>query len=270
MTQPIFIVSDHTGITVEALVKALLGQFDGIKTECTVHPLLNTPEKVDTIIQQIHAAQTKYQVLPLVYSSMVNEALRAQLLQCKALVFDIFDTFLPVLSRSLHAPSNAQVGRAHGIGDSQAYDRRIAAIDFALQFDDGGRIKGLEQADLILIGVSRSGKTPTCLYMALQYKVFAANYPLIEDDLTHESLPSVLRPHRAKLIGLDIAAERLHHIRQERRANSPYAALTQCRWETKAAQALYQSEKIPYISSTDYSIEELATEIMQLGHVARM
>ena len=268
--QSIFLLSDHTGITVESLVKALLGQFDGVNTHSAVYPFLDTPDKVANIIEKINEAARTHQKQPLVYSSMVNKQLRTQLLDCDARVFDIFDTFLPALSQSLHAPSNSNVGRAHGMGDSQTYDQRVAAVNFALQYDDGGKIKGLEQADLILIGVSRSGKTPTCLYMAMQYNVFAANYPLTEDDLSGEQLPTVLRPHRAKLIGLDIAADRLHHIREERRAGSRYADLAQCRRETKAAKALYQNNQIPYVGSTDYSIEELATAIMQRRHVTRM
>ena len=268
--QCIFLLSDHTGITVESLVKALLGQFDDVTTHSAVYPFLNTPDKVASIIKKINDAARVHKKQPLVYSSMVNKHLRAQLLACDARVFDIFDTFLPALSQSLHAPSNSHVGRAHGMGDSQTYDQRVAAVNFALQYDDGGRIKGLEQADLILIGVSRSGKTPTCLYMAMQYKVFAANYPLTEDDLSSEQLPTLLRPYRAKLIGLDITADRLHHIREERRAGSQYADLAQCRRETQSAKALYQNHQIPFVSSTDYSIEELATAIMQRRHVNRM
>jgi regulator of PEP synthase PpsR (kinase-PPPase family) len=270
MTQCIFLLSDHTGITVESLVKALLGQFDDVTIHSAVYPFLDTPEKVDNIIKKINTAANTHDKQPLVYSSMVNEKLRAQLINCKARVFDIFDTFLPALSQSLHRASTANVGRAHGMGDSDTYDRRVAAVNFALQYDDGGKIKGLEQADLILIGVSRSGKTPTCLYMAMQYKVLAANYPLTEDDLTSEQLPTVLKPHKSKLIGLDIAADRLHHIREERRAGSYYANKAQCQRETKAAKALYQHHNIPFISSTHYSIEELATAIMQRRHVDRM
>ncbi|MEL6710466.1 MAG: pyruvate, water dikinase regulatory protein [Pseudomonadota bacterium] len=270
MTQPVFVLSDHTGITVESLTKALLGQFDGADAHCVVYPFLDTPDKVADIIREINQVGQAQQVQPLVYSSMVDEGLRAQLLSCQARVFDIFDTFLPALSQSLHLPSGSHVGRAHGMGDSATYDQRVAAVNFALQFDDGARIKGLEQADLILIGVSRSGKTPTCLYMAMQYKVRAANYPLTEEDLFAEHLPVPLRSLKAKLIGLDITPDRLHHIREERRARSHYADLAQCRRETKAAKALYDNHQIPYISSTDYSIEELATAILQVRKVARV
>jgi regulator of PEP synthase PpsR (kinase-PPPase family) len=195
--------------------------------------------------------------------------LRALLKESEAQVFDIFDTYLPSLSSALGLRSSGHIGRSHGMGDRIEYDRRVDAVNFALNFDDGSRFKGLANADLILIGVSRSGKTPTCLYLAMQYAVRAANFPLTEDDFLLGRLPEPLREYRHLLFGLTISAERLHRIREERRPGSEYASLRQCRNEIGAAENLYRSNAIPFLDSTAVSIEELAIEIMQRIGVIR-
>ena len=259
----IFVVSDRTGITVEKLVRTLLTQFDVIPAERVVRPFLDTPAKMAQVVAEIDAAAAHDDAPPLVYSSVVDQDLRDQLKQCRGMVFDIFDAFLPSMSEALHVPSTRHVGRAHGIHDLREYEERVAAVNFSLAFDDGARVKGLEQADIILIGVSRTGKTPTCLYLAMQYRIMAANYPLTEDDFLEGRLPKPLEPYRDKLFGLNIAPERLHQIREERRPGSSYASLPQCRREIAAAENLYRSKQIRYIDSTAVSIEELAVEIMQ-------
>ncbi len=266
----VFLFSDRTGITVENLVRALFGQFDDVVVERIFKPFIDTPEKMQIAVNEVNETVRRDGVAPLVYSSMVDEVLRHQLKQCHAPVFDIFDQFLPALSDQLHMPSVHHVGRAHGMGDPQLYDRRVGAVNFALNFDDGARLKGLDEADLILIGVSRSGKTPTSLYLAMQFAVMAANYPLIEEDLESDKLPAVLKPYRHKLIGLTIAPDRLHRIRQERRSGSRYASLQQCRYEVGAAESMFNLQQIAYLDSTRYSIEELAVEVMQIAQIERL
>lgn len=265
----IFVVSDRTGITVEKLVRTLLTQFDGMTAERIVRPFLDTPQKIAAMVGDINAAADADDMPPLVYSSVVDPDLRKQLKECRGKVFDIFDEFLPSMSEGLHMESHRHVGRAHGISNMHDYDARVDAVNFALTFDDGARVRGLEKADLILVGVSRTGKTPTCLYLAMQYKVFAANYPLTEDDYMEGRLPKPLLEHQSRLFGLSIAPERLHQIRTERRPGSNYASLPQCRSEVSAAENLYRSKGIPFIDSTAMSIEELAIEIMQKVGVRR-
>jgi len=265
----IFVVSDRTGITVEKLVHTLLTQFDVMPAERIVRPFLDSPAKIAAAVAEINAAADKDDMPPLVYSSIVDKELRDQLKQCRGQVFDIFDEFLPAMSKALHIQSTYHVGRAHGIGNVHDYDARVEAVNFALAFDDGARVRGLDRADLILIGVSRSGKTPTCLYLAMQYKVFAANYPLTEEDFLQGRLPDPLVPHSDRLFGLAITPERLHQIRSERRPGSEYASMAQCRREIAAAENLYRSKRIPFIDSTAMSIEELAVEIMQRAGVER-
>lgn len=273
MTKPsrtLFIISDGTGITVEQLVRTLTSQFDDLCCERIVLPFLNSPQKIEAAIREIEAAARDDDAPPVVFSSIVDGALRARLRdEAPAQVHDVFDTFLPGLADAIGEPASAHIGRSHGIGDPAAYERRVGAVNFALSFDDGSRLKGLDDADLILVGVSRSGKTPTCLYLAMQYAVRAANFPLTEDDFLLGSLPGPLHGHRDQLFGLTISPDRLHRIREERRPGSDYASIGRCRQEVSAAEAMYRNHAIPFLDSTSVSIEELSIEIMQRIGVGR-
>lgn len=155
------------------------------------------------------------------------------------------------------------------MGNEKHYDTRIEAVNYALEHDDGMTAKNYPSADLILIGVSRSGKTPTCLYLAMQYGIKVANYPLAPEDLDRLALPNVLKCYKHKLFGLTIDPLRLHQIRQERRAHSSYSALRNCRFELKRAESLYQHAQIPSLNTTHQSIEELAANIMQISKIKR-
>jgi regulator of PEP synthase PpsR (kinase-PPPase family) len=265
----LFIISDGTGITLEHLVRTLVSQFDDVRCERMVLPFLDTRDKIEAALREIRTVAAEDGRPPVVFSSIVDPELRRLLTQADVQVFDIFDTYLPSLSTALGLPSIGHVGRSHGMGDRGAYDRRVDAVNFALNYDDGSRFRGLDSADLILVGVSRSGKTPTCLYLAMQYAVRAANFPLTEDDFLLGRLPDPVGPHRHLLFGLTIAPERLHRIREERRPGSEYASLAQCRRETSAAEALFRNNAIPFLDSTSVSIEELAIEIMQRVGVHR-
>ena len=268
-SRTLFIISDRTGITLENLVRTLITQFDDLCCERMVLPFLDTPEKIEAAIREIDAVAAEDKSTPVVFSSIVDEAMRARLKEANAEVFDIFDTYLPALSNAIGIPHSGHVGRSHGMGDQVEYDRRVAAVNYALSFDDGSRIKGLGDADLILVGVSRTGKTPTCLYVALQYALNAANFPLTEDDFMLGRLPEPLREHQDRLFGLTIAPDRLHRIREERSPGSVYASLAQCRSEVSAAEDLFRSNAISFAESTAVSIEELAIEIMQRVGVER-
>jgi regulator of PEP synthase PpsR (kinase-PPPase family) len=147
--------------------------------------------------------------------------------------------------------------------DKKEYQQRIEAINFAMAHDDGASHRELSQADVILIGVSRSGKTPTSLYLAMQFGVKAANYPLIPEDFDRAKLPEALEPIKGHLYGLTIAPERLHEIRRERRPGSKYAELDNCRLEIREAEALMRREGVRCINSTSKSIEEIATTILR-------
>jgi regulator of PEP synthase PpsR (kinase-PPPase family) len=154
------------------------------------------------------------------------------------------------------------MGRSHVIADQERYNRRIEAINYTLAHDDGQMNKGLNEADVILVGVSRSGKTPTSLYLAMQFGIKAANYPLIPEDFDRGELPEVLQTMRHKLFGLSIAPERLSQIRNERRPGSRYASISNCTQEIAAAENMMRREGIKWLSSTTRSIEEISATIL--------
>jgi len=262
-SRTMFIISDRTGITLENLVRSLMAQFDDHGCDHVVLPFLDTPEKIEAALREVEQAAQEDEARPLIFSSIVNESLRALLKQADADVFDIFDTYLPPLSAAIGLSRRDHIGLSHGMGDPGRYDRRVEAVNFALNFDDGSRLQGLADSDLILVGVSRCGKTPICLYLAMQYAIRAANYPLTKDDFSSSELPTALLEHRERLFGLTISPDRLHRIREERRPGSEYASLAVCRSEAAAAEELFSSNAIPYLDSTAVSIEELSIEIMQ-------
>ncbi len=260
-TRPVFYVSDGTGITAETIGHSLLTQFADTRFTTDRIPFVDSPERAREIAERIRATGQQAGARPVVVSSCVDPELTALLAESGALILDIFAPFIEPLERELGLQRKSQVGQAHGMVDFETYHSRINAMNYALTHDDGVSIN-YDDADLILVAVSRAGKTPTCVYLALHYGVRAANYPLTDEDLEHDRLPQRLRPYRNKLFGLTIDPGRLQQIRQERRPNSRYAQLDTCRSEVAAAEALFRAERIPVLSTTHKSIEEIASKVM--------
>jgi regulator of PEP synthase PpsR (kinase-PPPase family) len=259
----IFFISDGTGITAEMLGHSLLSQFEDIEFNQETIPFVDTAEKTQVALDRIAQAAGSGNGRPIVFTSLVNTVVRAKLRGADALVLDFFETFIDPLEVELGQKSTHTIGRSHSATDKKEYQHRIEAVNFALAHDDGQSNRELAKADVILVGVSRSGKTPTSLYLALQFGVRAANYPLIPDDFDRNALPSALLPFRQKLFGLTIVAERLAEIRNERRPNSKYAELANCRREIEKAESLMRREGIRWLNSTTKSIEEISTTILQ-------
>lgn len=258
----VFFVSDQTGVTAETLGRSLLTQFEPHDFDQVTVPFIDSVDKADEVVRRINAVAAEEGLRPIIFSTLVHEDLRQRFAAASALFLDFLDAFLRPLELELQTRSSHVPGRAHGIKDADAYDRRIAATDFALRNDDGSRVAEYGQADIILVGVSRSGKTPTCLYLALTYGVFAANYPLAEEELETGRLPAVLEPHRARLYGLTISPERLRQIRHERRPLGRYASIEQVRFELRSAETLFARYQIPCTDTTALSIEEIASTIL--------
>jgi len=269
MKRTVFFISDRTGITAEMLGQSLLSQFEGMDFDKINCPFTDSAEKAAAVVGQINQAAQNNGCRPLVFSSLVDPELREQVTQSDGVLYDLFDAFIHPLELELGIQSSHAVGRSHGMGVYATYKRRIDAVNFTLANDDGATTRHYPDADIILIGVSRSGKTPTCLYLALHYGIFAANYPLTEDDLGTNCLPKALAPYRDKLFGLTIDPGRLQQIRRERRPNSPYSSAEQCRVELQAAEALYRHEHIPFLDTSAVSIEEIATTILQKTSLKR-
>lgn len=262
-SRQVFFVSDGTGITAETFGHSLLAQFEGIRFVQVRMPFIDTPDKADEVVSRINAAVNDNGKRPIVFSTLVNPEINAIVRQCNAVYVDMFQTFVEPLEQALGVKSTHSIGRSHNIADSEKYKQRIEAINFSLAHDDGQLDRGLAEADVIFVGVSRSGKTPTSLYLAMQYGIKAANYPLIPEDFERGKLPTSLPQHRAKLFGLSITPERLSEVRNERRPGSKYASLENCRYEVNEAEAMMRREGIPWLSSTAKSIEEIATTVLQ-------
>jgi regulator of PEP synthase PpsR (kinase-PPPase family) len=270
MTQrrTVFFVSDGTGITAQMLGHSLLTQFEGVEFKQVTLPFVDTAEKAEECCARIKA-EADNGSQPVVFSTLVNNDVRTVVRRANALFIDFFESFIDPLEAGLGIKSSHTIGRSHSAMDKKEYQQRIEAINFAMAHDDGASHRELGQSDVILIGVSRSGKTPTSLYLAMQFGVKAANYPLIPEDLDRMKLPEALRSEKHRLYGLTIASERLHEIRKERRPGSKYADLENCRYEVEEAEALMRREGIKSINSTSKSIEEIATTILRELRIQR-
>lgn len=264
-----FFVSDRTAITAETLGKTLLTQFEQVPFEQVALRFVDSRERAEQAADRIRRAAAEDGARPLVFSTLVDPEVRAVLKASGCLYVDLFDAFIGPLERELGVKSSLTAGRSHGLTDIQTYSLRIDAVNYTLQHDDGSAVSRLDDADIILIGISRSGKTPTCLYLSLHYGIRAANFPLTEDDLEVPRLPETLRPYRDKLFGLTTDPSRLQQIRHERRPHSRYASLEQCEFETRQAERLFRKLGIPYLRTTMKSIEEIATTIIDLAGLER-
>ncbi|MBC3906119.1 MULTISPECIES: posphoenolpyruvate synthetase regulatory kinase/phosphorylase PpsR [Undibacterium] len=258
----VFFVSDGTGITAETFGHSVLTQFD-LKFKQIRLPFIDTLEKAHEAVRKINDAYTAEGNRPIVFSTLVKTDLAGVVFKSRGLHMDLIQTFVSPLEQELGVKSTHTIGRSHNITDSEEYKNRIEAINFSLAHDDGQSNKNLSTADVILVGVSRSGKTPTTLYLAMQYGIKAANYPLIPDDFERGKLPSALPEFKSKIFGLSIAPERLSEIRNERRPGSKYASLENCRYEVNEAELMMKREGIRWLSSTAKSIEEISTTILQ-------
>lgn len=256
-------VSDGTGITAETLGHSVLSQFEGIRFKQIRIPFIDSEVKAISARQKINDIAKYDGQKPIVFSTLVNSVINDVVKQANGVFMDLFLTFVEPLEKELSIKSTHRIGRSHTIADNEQYKNRIEAINYTLAHDDGQTHKDLQAADVILVGVSRSGKTPTSLYLAMQYGIKAANYPLIPEDFERGELPTALPPFKDKIFGLSISPERLSEIRNERRPGSKYASLENCRQEIRAAEFMMRREGISWLSSTSKSIEEISTTILQ-------
>jgi len=268
VVRPVFYVSDGTGITAETIGHTLLTQFNDTQFSTERFPFIDSVDRAREVASRIRAVGEERGVRPVVFNSCVNSDVGAAVAESGALMLDVFAPFIEPLERELGATRQRHMGRAHAIVDFDTYHRRINAMNFALTHDDGAALD-YSDADLILVAVSRAGKTPTCVYLALHYGVRAANYPLTEEDLEQDRLPARLRAHRHKLFGLTIDPVRLQQIRQERRPNSRYAQFETCKREVAAAEMMFRAERVPTLSTTHTSIEEIASKVLTTLNIRR-
>jgi Uncharacterized protein conserved in bacteria len=271
MKRSVFYISDGTAITAEVLGHAVLSQFP-LEPDFYTIPFVDNVSKATEVCQKINDIYLQSGNKPLVFFSIVSEPVREIILASHGFCQDVVQSLIAPLQQELGIePIASSQRRPYGLTENNMlkYDARIAAIDYTLAHDDGISLRNLELAQVILLGVSRTGKTPTSLYLALQFGVYAVNYPFIADDMDHLQLPSALLPYKNRLFGLTIDPERLSAIRQERRENSRYASLRQCRVELAEVEALYRKHQIPYLNTTNYSVEEITAKLMEIMHLQR-
>ena len=266
----VFFISDRTGITAEMLGNSLLTQFEDFQFQRITIPFVDSPAKIAEAVRQVNATAAAQGRRPIVVSSVVDETMSEIIRRdAQALTLDMFQIFIQPLESELGAKSSHAAGRSHGTANSHEYFTRMEAINFTQAHDDGAVTRDLDKAQVILVGVSRCGKTPTTLYLALQFGIRAANFPLTPDDFVDRKLPASVIPLRERLFGLTIMPERLREIREERRPGSPYASLESCRYEVREAEHLMERERIPMVDTTTKSIEEIATTILHNAKLDR-
>lgn len=261
----VYFISDGTGITVEALGQSLLSQFSHLIYAIKKYPYVNSTAKAQEILKEIQAdySGSFSDQRPIIFSTLISAEIRNIIKQSNAFILDLFELYINPLEIELGSKSEHRIGKSHGLRDELSYDARMEAINFTLNTDDGMSTQKYANAEIILVGVSRCGKTPTCLYMAIKYGIKAANYPLVMEDLEQNRLPDFLEEHKDKIYGLSIDPKRLQTIRHKRRPNSQYSDLQQCQLEVKMAENLFSREKIPFLFTTVHSIEEITTHILE-------
>lgn len=268
-SRDVFYVSDGTAITCETLGHVVLGQFPFVANEKTF-PFIESVDKLSELLKEIEASFQKTGIKPLVFFSIVVPDIREQLLAAPAHFYDVLESLVQRVQDDIQMEPKPKLQRSRSVGkDTDTYFDRIAAIEYTLAHDDGVSLKGIEEADIILLGVSRSGKTPTSLYMAMQFGLRVVNYPFIDDDLRALKLLPEFEIHRYKLFGLTIDAERLTEIRENRLAGSDYASTEQCEHELASVEALFRREAIPYINTSSLSVEEISTRILEKAGLKR-
>jgi [pyruvate, water dikinase]-phosphate phosphotransferase / [pyruvate, water dikinase] kinase len=259
---PIFFLSDSTGISAETMGNALLIQFPDLRFERRLLPFITSVEEARRVVAILDTA-TARPVTPLAFSTIAVEEVRQELLRTKCPLVDFFGMHMESVESILGAKGIRVAARLHGMGDVKRYNARMAAVEYAIEHDDGQSMRALDKADVILVAPSRCGKTPTTMYLALQHGIFVANYPLVDEDFASAELPRPVQALRDRCFGLTTTPARLSQVRHERRPNSRYASLEQCSYELRQAEAMYRNHRLPVINSSTKSVEEMSTVILQ-------
>jgi [pyruvate, water dikinase]-phosphate phosphotransferase / [pyruvate, water dikinase] kinase len=269
MQRHVFFISDGTGITAEQLGLSLISQFEGIEFIFTTRPYIDNLDKAVEVLEEIKRCNETEGEQPIVFITLIDPQLRSVFDNAPALHLNLFDSFIPTLEAGLGVRASGKTGRTHGMHNTEQYYARIEAINYTLATDDGLNPKDYSRADVILVGVSRSGKTPTSIYLALHFGIAAANYPMTAEDLTQDELPRALRDHASKCFGLTIDPSSLTQIREQRLTDSSYASLKQCTREIQITEGIFKQARIPYLNTTQLSVEEIATKIVAAMNLGR-
>ncbi|WP_341976914.1 kinase/pyrophosphorylase [Microbacterium sp. LTA6] len=261
-TRDAYFVSDSTGITAETLGNALLANFPGVRFRRHTVPFVDTVEGAQNVVGSIRSSDSAGGV-PIVFTTVKSAKILTALGESGAVMIDLLGGHLRELETSLGSAASEQLGQYHGVGDIERYFARMRAVEYAIEHDDGQSMRALDIADVIIIAPSRCGKTPTTMYLALQYGLLVANYPLTDDDFPADALPRTVAKFAAKCFGLTTTPLRLSQVRHERRPDSTYSSLAQCTLEIRRAEDLYRRNRVPFLNSSTKSVEEMSAVIMQ-------
>ncbi len=264
--RPVYFVSDSTGVTAETLGNALLANFPGVSFRRRTIPFVDTAAGAEAVVRAIDEAAATGP-LPILFRTVKSVRVRDVLTTAHATHIDLLGGHLTELEETLGTTASEQLGQFHTVGDSETYFARMRAVEYAIEHDDGQSYRALDQADVIIIAPSRCGKTPTTMYLALQYGLRVANYPITDDDFPTDDLPRAVRPFRSRCFGLTTTPLRLSQVRHERRPNSTYSSLAQCTLELRRAEDLYRRTRVPFVNSSTKSVEEMSAVIMQSLHL---
>lgn len=264
----VFFISDGTGITAETFAHSVLVQFEENYNFTQIRePYVSTEEKARLVSQKINEKANEEGEPPLAFSTLIHTNIANHIKSSNCIYIDLLEPFVSLISNKLNVKPSIKENLLHSNVHDKNYQNRIEAINFTLEHDDGQFVYALEHAEIILVGVSRSAKTPTSLYLAMQYGIKVANYPLTPDDFKNCALPSVLLPHKKKLFGLSIDPYRLREIRNERMPDSEYANIVNCKKEVREAEFLMKMNNIPYLNITNKSIEEVTTTLLNIFNI---
>ncbi|MBU0482301.1 MAG: pyruvate, phosphate dikinase/phosphoenolpyruvate synthase regulator [Proteobacteria bacterium] len=259
-SKDIYYISDSTGIMITNLAQSMLCQFPEISFHEEKFPYVRSVKDAKKTLEYILAQSLGRR--PIVFSTIMDQEVRNVFRSPEVEFFDVFDFLLEPLENCLEARALRVPGFSRH-GDNVTMARRVEAIHFCLDHDDGTRINEFDDADVILLGVSRSGKTPVSVYLATQFGLKAANFPLTVEYLSKLDLPDGVKRNRKRAVALTTTPEHLRGMREKRYPDSRYAKLSTCTEELTQAEQIFQREKIPIINSTGKSIEELATQVTQ-------
>lgn len=261
-TRTAYFVSDSTGITAETLGSALLANFPGVSFQRHTIPFVDTVAGARDVVSDVRRSTTATST-PLLFATVKSAEILRELAASGAIVIDLLGGHLRELEEALGSTASEQLGQYHGVGDIERYFARMRAVEYAIEHDDGQSMRALDIADVIIVAPSRCGKTPTTMYLALQYGLLVANYPLTDDDFPSDGLPAAVARYVDKCFGLTTTPLRLSQVRHERRPNSTYSSLAQCTLELRRAEDLYRRNRVPFLNSSTKSVEEMSAVIMQ-------
>ena len=265
-TRSVFYISDGTALTASALGASLLAQFEEVRFKEVRIPFLDSVEKAHFAVERINRQGERDGARPIVFSTLVDRELAQIVRTANALCLSYFDAFIKAMEKEMGVASVHLAGRLHDAEDID-YKHRIDAINYTLAHDDGISFENLNDADVILVAVSRCGKTPTSLYLAMQFSLKVANYPIVDQDFKRGNLPAEILKHPQKLFGLTISPERLSVLRTERKLSENYAHIDICRRDIYSAEDLMNAARIRFIDTSRQSIEEIATSIVHALHL---